>query len=122
MTRWAYLRLFLLFVVLLGSGCTPKPSGVRGQIKFSAAADAPDYTALEVRVLNLVAQDAGSAAQVFLEGELAATAQVEADGTFQANLRPGKYVLKVLSGERVVTSRMIQVKPNRMTRVNIQVK
>ncbi len=120
--RRTLLSLILLLAATLCTACTDAPSGVTGRIIVQTPIDSPDYSALQIHVVALAAQDAVSSTQVFVEGETVATLEVGPKGKFEAYLRPGDYLLKVKADEQLLGSRIAQVKRHRMTRVNIELK
>lgn len=101
--------------VALWAGCVPEPTGLSGQIT------AQDRTGLQIRIWELIPQDVSAPVQVFIEGEIVSTPDIDPDGAFETYLRPGDYVLKVFSADdELLYNRQVQVKRNRMTRLNIE--
>ena len=113
---------FVLLVTMMCAialdGCTPRPTGISGTLLFHGNAAAQDF---KLRIIELQAQDSPTKFTLFIEGQVVAEPTIGKDGTFQAELRPGSYVIKVFSAEdKLLTSHQAKVRQNKMTQVKIE--
>jgi hypothetical protein len=115
-TRLICIVLAAVGVVIL-AGCQPRPTGISGTIEAGQGTSVQD---LELHVVDLEERQSDAAMPVFMEGETVARPAIDAQGHFEALLRPGEYVLKLYSAEgELLTTQRVSVKRNRMIKIEL---
>ncbi|MBN1583767.1 MAG: hypothetical protein JXA89_23880 [Anaerolineae bacterium] len=116
-TRLIWMALTAMSILIL-AGCFSRPTGLSGTIKTSGDTNPQD---LELHVIALKEQDTNSAIPVFVQGEIIAKPLIDVQGRFEAQIRPGDYLLKLFSAQGdLLTSYQISVKRNKMTKVELE--
>lgn len=113
----------LVALIVLGlvlSGCAPRPTGVTGRVLFHGNVSASD---LQIRLIELQPPSGSGPVKVFVEGQAVATAELDKDGSFKIQVRPGDYVIKVIASatDQVLTGHRVTVRRNRLTRIEIEI-
>ena len=115
-TRLIWIALTAMSMLIL-AGCLSRLTGLSGTIEASQDTNPQD---LELHVIALEKQNANVAMPIFIEGEIIAKPLIDAQGRFEAQIRPGEYMLKLFSAEGgLLTSHQISVKRNKMTKVEL---
>ena len=99
------------------AGCGPRPTGIAGTIRSAGQAQ------IQVRIVELYLHTE-TKPPVYVEQkavfERTLSADASGQATFDARLRPGDYVVKILSPDgTLLTDRKVSVKRNRMTRLQL---